>query len=122
MTVLVYGVCRSDNTRHATRGVADATLRAIEGSSLLALVSDAPAEILPRHRDVGAHMDVLDAAMRQGAVLPFRFGSTAESDEDVRAMLRDRAEEFAARLDELDGLVQLTLRVTHDEDALIRAA
>lgn len=119
MTCVVYGVTRRREAPPVADGVAGAPVRLVSHGELSAAVSEAPAELLARRRDVAAHMDVLDALMRDGPVLPFRFGAVAADDAAVATMLADRAAEFTANLAALDDLVQITLHLSHDENAVV---
>lgn len=120
MSRMIYGLLRTGCPDIAVAGVGGAPIEQVQEGPLTALVSEAPEELLARRRDVTAHMDVLDEAMRHGAVLPFRFGTVVDDNEAVRAMLRERSGELLQQLDDLDGAVQVTLRITHDEDAVVR--
>lgn len=122
MTRIVYGVVRSGHQPVATTGVAGAQVDLVSSGELAAAVSDAPEELLARRRDVTAHMDVLDELMRHGPVLPFRFGTVVADDEDVRELLTARATDYTGSLDALDDLVQVTLHLTHDEEAAVALA
>lgn len=119
MSLVVYGVVRRRSTPVESPGVADTTVNLVDEGELSAAVSEAPDELLARRRDVTAHLDVLDEMMRGGAVLPFRFGTVAADEMDVRRMLTERADEFTAALAALDDQVQLTVHLTHDEDAVV---
>ncbi len=122
MTRVLYGIARGPLPAVQAAGVDAATVEQVAERDLVGLVSDAPDELLARRRDVTAHMDVLDEVMRHGPVLPFRFGTVVDDDAAVRAMLADRFDDLAGQLDELDGTVQVTLRVTQDEDAAVHDA
>jgi hypothetical protein len=71
--------------------------------------------------DAVAYLDVLTALLREGPVLPVRFGTVAPDEEAVREEILDPdAELVAGRLEELDGLVEVKLEVSADEDTEIR--
>lgn len=64
-----------------------ARLRVIRQRRVAAVVSDAPANLRARRRDLLAHQDLLLRLTGQGLVLPMRFGMVAPDEEAVRARL-----------------------------------
>src|SRR2546423_659464 len=118
--LVLYGVVPYGCPPIAASGVARADVRQVVESDLAVLVSDFEGELLARRRDVEAHLNVLDEAMSHGPVLPFRFGTLADSEVQMREMLADRSAELRRQLGEFAGLVQVTLRISHDEDEVIR--
>lgn len=124
MAVYVYSIVSKD---HPTRlddlhGVGDppGRLRTVTAGVLAAVVSDAPEDLRPRRRDVLAHQEVQERLMADGAVLPLRFGMTAEDDESVRKALEDKAGEYGEQLQKLDGVSEYNLKVSWEEEALLR--
>lgn len=87
---------------------------------LVAVVSDAPEDLRPKRRDLGAHQAVQERLMADGTVLPLQFGFTTQDDDAVRAVLEERKDEFAERLRALEGCVEYHLKAAQDEDALLR--
>ncbi|MFI9389652.1 GvpL/GvpF family gas vesicle protein [Streptomyces bauhiniae] len=124
MGVYVYSVTDKQHPLRLDdlRGVGESPgpLRAVTAGSLCAVVSDAPEDLRPKRRDVGAHQQVQERLMADGTVLPLRFGLVAASDDEVRAALEERAEEYADRLRELEGCTEYHLKVAQDEDSLLR--
>jgi hypothetical protein len=49
-----------------------------------------------------------------------RFGSLAEDDDAVRAVLRDRAAHWTERLSALEGRAEYNVKAVHDTDAVVR--
>ncbi|MCX4793099.1 GvpL/GvpF family gas vesicle protein [Streptomyces sp. NBC_01242] len=124
MAVYVYSIVL---TTHPQRldgldGVGDppTTLRTVHTGRLSAVVSDAPEELRPKRRDLGAHQAVQERLMADGTVLPLQFGFTTTDDDAVRAVLEDRADEFGERLRALEGCVEYHLKAAQDENALLR--
>jgi hypothetical protein len=119
----VYGVTWADGALRAARGVADASVEAIEHGELAALVSELPSpDIRARRRDLLRHADVLQQAFDRQTVVPLGFGTVFASGEEVVSdLLERRYEELVALLQDLDGLVELTLRAFYDEDAVLAA-
>jgi len=117
--IFVYGVSRATSLP-PLEGIDAAPVRALEHDGLVALVSPlARAEL--RAADLRAHWRVLERAFEHATVLPVRFGTVAESEDEVRARVLDaNRERLTERLRAMDGLVQLTVKGRYDEDALLR--
>ncbi|MFJ9566357.1 GvpL/GvpF family gas vesicle protein [Streptomyces fuscichromogenes] len=124
MAVYVYSITSNDHPvkLDGLHGVGDppGTLRTVTDGVLCAVVSDAPEDLRPRRRDVLAHQEVQERLMADGAVLPLRFGMTADSDETVRAALEDRADVYQERLRSLEGATEYNLKCSWEEEALLR--
>jgi hypothetical protein len=122
--VYVYGVARG-SVRGDLKGVGPepAPVRALEDGGLAALVSDVPAGWHAASRaDVAAHDRVLSELMRDGSVIPMRFGIVLPSDAAVRErLLRRHAGELTALADRIEGREQMTLKAYYQDEALLRA-
>ncbi|CAM5675520.1 hypothetical protein SBADM41S_11610 [Streptomyces badius] len=70
-------------------GVGDppAVLRVIGTGRIAAVVSDAPARLRARRRDLLAHQDLLMDLADSGPVLPMRFGMVAPDEDALLAQL-----------------------------------
>ncbi len=64
----------------------------------------------PTPATLGAHDEVVMSLMVDGAVLPMRFGTVLRDDADIRAVVRDRADELVQALDRVRGRVELGVR------------
>ncbi|WP_326769010.1 GvpL/GvpF family gas vesicle protein [Streptomyces sp. NBC_01591] len=124
MAVYVYSIV---GTTHPQRlagldgvGNPPSTLRTVHTKKLSAVVSNAPEELRPKRRDLGAHQAVQERLMADGTVLPLQFGFTTTDDNAVRAVLEDRTDEFTERLRTLKGCVEYHLKAAQDENALLR--
>ncbi|MFF2324460.1 MULTISPECIES: GvpL/GvpF family gas vesicle protein [unclassified Streptomyces] len=124
MAVYVYSIVGEKHPLHldSITGIGEppSTLRTVTEGPLRAVVSDAPEDLRPKRRDITAHHEVQNRLMADGAVLPLRFGLTAEDDEAVRAALEARAAEYVERLQTLEGCTEYHLKVAQDEEALLR--
>jgi hypothetical protein len=120
--VYVYGVLAAAEAASLTSiGSQDSPVRAVQKGDLAALVSDVAGGALAAAREVRAHWRVLESVSEQATVLPVRFGTVMEDDDAVREqLLAAGAERLDALLQELHGRVQLTVRGTYAEDALLR--
>ncbi|TJZ58683.1 GvpL/GvpF family gas vesicle protein [Streptomyces piniterrae] len=124
MAVYVYSIVATDHPQRLDDldGVGDppSTLRTVAAEQLTAVVSDAPEELRPKRRDLGAHQAVQERLMTDGTVLPMQFGFTAPDDDAVRAVLEERTQEFIERLRALKDCAEYHLKAAMDEDALLR--
>jgi hypothetical protein len=104
------------------RGHGGAPLEAIRTSGIEAVASEHEELDLPADEDaLWTHERVVEALMDQGAVLPMRFGSLLESDDEVRVLLANRVAEFRRALDRIRGAVEIGVRVALRGDADARA-
>ncbi|MFD8804527.1 GvpL/GvpF family gas vesicle protein [Streptomyces sp. NPDC059597] len=124
MAVYIYSVTGKQHPLRldGLRGVGEnpSGLRAVTAGELSAVVSDAPDNLRPKRRDIGAHQEVQERLMADGTILPLRFGLVAEDDDAVRAALEERADEYTERLRALEGCAEYHLKARQDEDSLLR--
>lgn len=117
--VYVYGVVPGTSIPPAD-GVDSAPVRALRHEGLAALVSTISRAEL-RAADVRAHWRVLEHAFEHCTVLPVRFGTLMESDDEVRArLLEPNGDRLAELVDAMDGLIQLNVKGRYDESALLQ--
>ncbi|MFI2431779.1 GvpL/GvpF family gas vesicle protein [Streptomyces sp. NPDC018693] len=125
MSLYVYAITKASHPLRLdglrSVGNPDGTLRAVRSGSLCAVVSDSPTDLSVARDDLEAHHQVQERLWADGPVLPLSFGFVAGSEDDVRAVLDERAEAFALRLDELSGRVEFNVKAIPDEDTLLRA-
>jgi hypothetical protein len=117
----VYGIVKASHPGVVTTGVHGATTTTVRTEEFAAVVSEVGEELLARRRDVEAHPSVLEAALREGDVLPFRFGTVVEDDEGMRSVLDHSAPRFRELFTRLGGRVQMTVKAVRDDDAAVRA-
>jgi hypothetical protein len=120
--VYVYGILpRADAGALSAKGVDGSPVRTVEHGELAALVSDLHTDALAAAREVRAHWRVLDAASKDATVLPVRFGTVMAGDAVVRGDLLEANEQRLGELLQwLAGRVQLSVKGTYDEEALLR--
>ena len=120
--VYVYGVLpAADAGTVAAEGIDGTRVRTVEHRDLAALVSDLESEALAAPA-VRAHWRVLEAAAERATVLPVRFGTVMAGEAAVREeLLEPGAQRLEGLLRSLAGRVQLRVKGTYDEDALLRA-
>ena len=119
--VFVYGVTAgSAPPLPAMDGVDSAPVRALRHAGLAALVSPIERTEL-RAADVRAHWRVLEQAFEHATVLPVRFGTIMESEDEVRArLLEPNQDHLTELLQTMDGLIQLNVKGRYDEESLLR--
>jgi hypothetical protein len=120
----VYAIAGREHPLHldGAGGVGDPAreLRTLRADELELVVSDAPEGLRAKRRDVVAHQGVLERLLEQGPVLPMRFGLVAPDDGRAVEAVREKAGEYADRLRELDGCREYNVKVSRDEDDLLR--
>ncbi|MGK4585246.1 GvpL/GvpF family gas vesicle protein [Kitasatospora sp. HPMI-4] len=124
MAVYVYSITAAGHPQHldGLTGVGDppAQLRIVRAGPLSAIVSDTSEDLRPKRRDLLAHQTVQERLMADGTVLPLRFGLTAGDDDAVREVLEQHCDEYTQRLAALDDCAEYHLKVSIDEDVLLR--
>jgi hypothetical protein len=121
-SLYVYGVVPAQAREPEGTGIADAPLELIRAGELAALVSTLEDEVPQLDRDaLTQHARVLEAALGDTTVLPMRFGVVVQDEAQARAELLSRhEEELLEQLAELTGKVELKLRASYVEEALLR--
>jgi hypothetical protein len=96
-------------------------LRLVTWQDLAVIVSELPSGHVLNEQDALAHLDMLCALVRDGPVVPFRFGTTAADASDIRTeVLAPGAARLRGQLDRLDGLVEVHVYLRFEEDAALR--
>ncbi|MGW7490685.1 GvpL/GvpF family gas vesicle protein [Streptomyces sp. NPDC054786] len=124
MATYLYAITGADHPLQLSgvTGVGDpaAQLRTVRTKDLCAVVSDAPAELRAKRRDVVAHQGVQERLLADGAALPMRFGLVGPDDAQVVSALEEHRDTYTRRLEEVDGCREYHLKVARDEDDLLR--
>ncbi|SDP25549.1 GvpL/GvpF family gas vesicle protein [Actinacidiphila guanduensis] len=124
MPTYVYGIAGKEHPLRVEglKGVGEPAreLRVLTSGQLGVVVSDAPEGLRAKRRDVMAHQGVLEHLLSEGPVLPMRFGLVAPDDEQTIASVREREQQYTDRLAELDGCREYNVKVSRDEDDLLR--
>jgi Gas vesicle synthesis protein GvpL/GvpF len=121
--IYVYGVVSTTPSLTLPEdGVTNAATRVVESDGLAAVVSTVPGERLRvRRRDLDAHLHAVEQLFEQTTVLPCRFGTVLDSEEDVRRhLLEARRDELQGLLQGLDGRVQMNVKAEYDEPEVLR--
>jgi hypothetical protein len=119
--IYVYGVTASSAAPIPPMdGVDSAPILTLRHAGLAALVSPIHRTEL-RAADVRAHWRVLEHAFEHATVLPVRFGTVMESEDEVRgSLLEPNEDRLTELLDAMDGLIQLNVKGRYDEESLLR--
>jgi hypothetical protein len=97
-----------------------ADIRVVELGDVGAIVGEAPGEDAKATRDQAlAHARVLEAAVLDAPVVPFRFGTVVANGSVSSDLLEPRHEEFARLLESVKDYVQLTLKASYDESVVL---
>ena len=113
MTLYVYGVVDSPNFDAAISGHEEAGVFAVPCGDLAAAVSELSRDVAPEPHNVWRHEQVLEALMRQHAVLPLRFGTHVAHRDMLCDALRRMHPALSRDLERLRGRVEFALRVTN---------
>ncbi|MET8906041.1 GvpL/GvpF family gas vesicle protein [Streptomyces sp. NPDC004538] len=111
-SLYVYGITPAGIRAPRSPGVDGAPVRLLTDSGLCAAVSDAPARLLPRRRDLHAHQAVLDELAAQGPLLPMRFAVLSPRTDTLLAQLRADSDHLTHQLEEVRGCVELNVKGT----------
>jgi hypothetical protein len=117
MALHVYGVVAATTPLpDGLRGRQEARLRLVVHGDLAAVVSEIDAAARVRRGDLLAHAHVLEILVEGATVLPMRFGTIVENDEEVAYNILEAGETgLTSLLKSLDGFVQLTVKAFHEE-------
>lgn len=119
--VYVYAITRAGSLLPAdANGVGSpaAQLRVIRQGGIAAVVSDAPANLRARRRDLLAHQELLLRLSGQGPVLPMRFGMVAPDEETVRGQLAAQEADHLVVLEHLADGVEINVKALPAQNAL----
>lgn len=120
--VYAYGIVHATTRPPARSGVLGAAVDVVPSGGVAALVSRLDTtRVRAKRRDLLAHSDVLQDAHAAGVVLPLRFGTLFDSEDELRArLLEPRRDELQALLSRFHGLGELRLRARyHDQETVL---
>jgi len=122
VAVHLYGVTRADATLPTgLQGRQDAPIRLVRDDSLAVLASDVDPGAPAGRKDLLLHAHVLEACAEELTVVPMQFGMALEDDEAVRQrVLAGQRERLEYLLASLEGLVQVTVQASHEEEPALR--
>jgi hypothetical protein len=120
----VYGVTRAGRGQPSVDGLGAPAARVelIESGPIAAAVSELPDGYELHDEDAHAHLHVLTELLDEGPVLPVRMGTVAPNPDVVRSEVLDISQaELVAKLDSVDGFVELHVDADDDEAESIAA-
>jgi hypothetical protein len=120
----IYGVVPADASLQELEG-RDGLPKVwiVESGDLGAIVGNVPEENARGTRDQAlAHARVLEAAVVDAPVVPFRFGTEVGGDDEAvgSELLEPYRDELAQRLETVKDVVQMTVKASYDEPAVLR--
>lgn len=101
MSILVYAISRDD-----ARAPAAGELQEICAAGLRALAGPVEEPLTADLEELVHYEETVETVMRRHTILPMRFGSVVDDEQEVRDLLKARAREFATALAQLDGAVE----------------
>ena len=108
-------VARADSGQLGLCGIDGSQVYAISDGHLAAVLSNMPNEKLrPERRRLAAHNDVHKQLLECGTLLPMAFGIIADGTAAIERILAINHEPFVEQLTQLDGTVEMGLRVCWD--------
>jgi len=114
MKCLIYCIFQNKGSQpeNLPRGIDGGTVSLLSEGELAAAYSTVPNSLtMPTLDQAKAYARVVDALHRTCTLLPMRYGSVLETEDQVAELLRTRRAEFLARLRELDGSVEMGIRI-----------
>ena len=114
MKYLLYCVFQNHGRRcrRILRGVGRRSVFLVGKNGLSAAVSRiSDAELSPDIPRVLAYKSVIESIHHRGAVIPLRYGSVFEQESQIAELLEERGQHYAKLLRELEGRVEMGVRV-----------
>lgn len=122
MALHIYGVVAADaQLPDSLTGLYDEPVTRVDDGDLSALVSAVPEDASAHRAELMSHAQVLERVIEEETVLPMRFGVVLPDESGIRAeFLEPNRDRLRSMLEELDGMVQLTVKAYHKEDDALR--
>lgn len=119
----LYGIVREDaGWKPDVAGLGEAPVRTVREGGLAALVSEvAGLKVVPTRAHLLMHQRVTESVVREHTLVPVAFGTVLPTEERVRELLRVARAPLSRALSELEGRVELGLKVYCHGDALTRS-
>ena len=122
MPLHLYGVVLASRDRPSVgSGRRDRPLLHVDHRGLRAVVSAIEDDAPVGRDDLLAHAHVLEALAAEAAVVPVQFGTVVPNEDTLRRdVLEGQHDELTLLLDAFADVVQLTVEVSHREEAALR--
>lgn len=115
MTLLAYGVKAGSAIPPSIVGVGGRSVQSLAVGDLRVLYSAVGTVPMPPDPETAvAYGRVLDVVHAAETVVPFRYGAIADDTQQLAALVRPQANWFRETLQRLDGLTEMTLRISLD--------
>lgn len=117
----LYCVTRSEAAAGLTAiGIDDLPVTSVAVNGLAAIISPSEVKRYRLNRQYTlAHETVIEGAMALGTVLPVRFGTVAENENQIRRkLLTQRATDLEQHLQRMDGKVEMGVKVLWNVDRI----
>ena len=114
MRYLLYCIFRSPEYQEPgpIRGVDRQPVITVGKNGLSAAVSSVVQPVLtPDISRILAYKEVIESFHRDRTVIPMRFGSLFHEESEILRLLEERAEQYASLLNELEGCVEMGIRI-----------
>jgi hypothetical protein len=112
MSYLLYCLRRHPGPALAAPGLGGAPVHPVSHRGWQAVVSRIrPADLVPDLPRVRRYIEVVIACHRQGPIIPLRYGCVVEQESQVRQLLDTHGPDYETLLQELEGCVEMGLRV-----------
>jgi hypothetical protein len=122
MSVLLYGITEARAPEADGAGLRDRPLRTVTHDNLRAVVSDLDNGPPTDEASLWAYERVVERLMAATTVLPARFGTTAQADEEIAAMLAERRSELTETLARVREAVEFAVHAPAPPHVLKDAA
>jgi hypothetical protein len=124
MPLLVHGVVAASSDGLDPAALTEAAggeVDLVTAAGLVAMTSEIETdEAVPSRANLMAHARLLEALAEHATVAPMRFGVVVPDRSSLEAHLVERAEEFLAVLERIEGHLELRLRGRYDEAEVLR--
>jgi hypothetical protein len=100
----------------ARSGIDGAALAVVTHNGLAAIISDVVHnEISQDSANVLAYHKVIESFHDRFGVIPIRFGTVVEKEEEVKRLLEQQGDRYRTLLNQLDGCVEMGVRIIVDD-------
>jgi hypothetical protein len=118
MRRLIYCVLSSTNSerKETIVGINSQPVRFLKFSSLSAAVSsfDDSQKSFDINSMITYHR-VIESLFREGAIIPFRFKTLLDSEEEVESLLKEKEDSYKDLLSTLDGVAEMGIRLVKEK-------
>ena len=123
MTLAVYALTSEPAQRLPLRGVSREALRAVRVGPISAIVGEVGRRAAPTEPNLRRYATLIARiAATRSSVLPVRFGTTMQDEEELAGVLRSRQQVIRRQLSHVRGRVQMIVRVVTRAAAASRRA